>query len=268
MQKINFGTKSITTERPAFVMGIVNTTSDSFFENSRGGTDLALKLIEQGADILDIGAESTKPGFTPVSENAQIEKLLTVIESIRKVSNIPISIDTRSSKVLQACLEYGADVLNDVSALETDPEIVDIVAKNECGVVLMHGFGVSEEHSFNNNITNDVINYLKKRTEFAIKNGIKSENIFWDPGIGFGKTNEENVVLINSTDNISNHNFPIVMALSRKRVIGFMTGKSVEQRGTGTLAANHIAVEKGAKILRVHDVSETIDMLNVMKNLA
>lgn len=267
MQKIKFGKKIITTERPAFVMGILNATPDSFFKDSRGGADFALELIQKGADILDIGAESTKPGFTPVPEDEQIERIINVIESIRKVSDIPISIDTRSSKVLQACLDIGADVLNDVSALESDSKIVQTVAKNDCGVILMHGFGVSEEHQFNSDITNDVINYLNSRTEFALQNGIKPENIFWDPGIGFGKTNEENVVLIKSTDNICKQKFPVVMALSRKRVIGFITGKDVEHRCAGTLCANQIAVEKGAKILRVHDVSETIDMLNVMKNL-
>lgn len=267
MQKIKLGKKTISTERQAFVMGILNATPDSFYEKSRGGAEQALQLIEQGADLLDLGAESTKPGFTPVSAEKQIERLLPVIQAVRKVSDIPISVDTRSARVLQACLDSGADVLNDVSALESDQDMAQVAAKNGCGVILMHGFGLSEEHPFNPNITDDVISYLQTRSRYASAAGIQEENIIWDPGIGFGKTNEENVFLIKSTDNISAQKYPVLMALSRKRVIGFMTGKATEQRGPGTLIANQIAVEKGAKILRVHDVSDTIDMLNVMKNL-
>lgn len=267
MQTIKLGLKTISTERPAFVMGIVNATPDSFYDKSRGGVENALKMIEQGVDMLDIGGESTRPGFVPVSDEEQISRLIPVIKAIRKESDIPISIDTRSSVVLQATLDAGADVLNDVSAMESDPKMAMVAARNDCGVILMHGFGLNEEHQTRNTIVKDVADYLLQRSTVAVAAGVKKENIIWDPGIGFGKTNEENILLLKYTDNLTKENYPLLMALSRKRMIGSMTGKPVPERCAGTVAANQYAVEKGAKLLRVHDVSETIDMLNVMKNL-
>lgn len=267
MQKLKLGSKIISSERPAFVMGIVNVTPDSFYEKSRGGLESALKMISDGADLLDLGGESTRPGFEPVSAEEQIARLVPVIEAIRKESDIPISIDTRSSIVLQATLDAGADVLNDVSAMESDVNMAMVAAKNNCGVILMHGFGLNEEHNTKETIAQDVVNYLQERSRVAITAGVKKENIIWDPGIGFGKTNEENILLLKYTDKLLRDEYPLLMALSRKRMIGSMTGKPVAERGIGTVAANQYAVEKGAKLLRVHDVSETIDMLNVMKNL-
>lgn len=268
MQKITLGNKIINTDKPAFVMGIVNATPDSFYEKSRGGIELALRLIDEGADILDIGGESTRPGFNSVSDDEQIQRILPVIKEIRKHSDIPISIDTRSSSVFLQAFEAGADIFNDVSALESDEKSVSIVAKTGASVILMHGYGADENHPSTENILSEVKEYLQKRTKFAISNGIKKEKILWDLGIGFGKTMEENVFLIKSTDNFSKEEFPLVMALSRKRVISFMTGCNTEERLTGTLAANLISVQKGSKIIRVHDVKETVNMLNIMKNLS
>lgn len=266
MQKLVLGNRKISTERPAFVMGIVNATPDSFYKENRGGVELALKLIEQGADILDIGGESTRPGFSPVNDEQQIERIIPVIKAIRKVSDIPISIDTRSSSVFLAACEEGADVLNDVSAL-ADEKMAEVIRKSEASVILMHGFGLDENHNTDRKITENVKTYLYERTNYALSNNIKKEKIFWDPGIGFGKTMEENVLLIKSTDNLIKENFPLVMALSRKRVIAYMNENIESDRLAGTLAANMIAVTKGAKILRVHDVLQTVEMLNVMKYL-
>lgn len=267
MQQINLGKKIISSERPAFVMGIVNVTDDSFYEKSRGGVEKALEMIEQGADILDLGAESTRPGFTEVPAVEQIKRLVPVIKAVRKVSDIPLSIDTRSAGVYKACAEAGADVLNDVSSMESDPGLFDVVKATESSVILMHGFGLSEEHPADEAISLKVYSYLKERTQMCLSRGISLEKILWDPGIGFGKTMEENVLLLKNTDNLCNENIPLVMAVSRKRVIGFLTGRDVNERLTGTLAVNAFTVRKGAKILRVHDVLPTIDMLNVMKNL-
>lgn len=267
MQQINLGKKTIASERPAFVMGIVNVTDDSFYEKSRGGIEKAFEQIEQGADILDLGAESTRPGFTEVPAEEQIKRLVPVIQAVRKESQIPLSIDTRSAKVFLACCEAGADILNDVSSLESDVDLFNIVKDYEASVILMHGFGQSEEHQTDKEIPCKVVNYLKQRTEICLSRGISQKKILWDAGIGFGKTMEENVLLLKNTDNLIIDNIPLVMAVSRKRVIGFLTGRDVEERLTGTVAVNAFAVRKGAKILRVHDVKPTIDMLNVMKNL-
>lgn len=266
MQQIILGKRKISSERPAFVMGIVNATPDSFYEGNRGGVELALKLIEQGADILDIGGESTRPGFSAVSDEEQIERIIPVVKAVRKVSDIPISIDTRSSVVFRAANDEGADVLNDVSAL-SDDKMAEVVAKSKASVILMHGFGLEENHTTDKEIVCKVKSFLQQRTDYALLNQIEKDKILWDPGIGFGKTMEENVFLLKSTDNLTKEPFPLVMALSRKRVIAFMSENMDSDRLSGTICANIDAVKKGAKILRVHDVLETVEMLNVMKNL-
>ena len=268
MVEMIFGNKKLSTEKPAFVMGILNATPDSFFEKSRGGLDLALKLIDDGADILDIGGESTRPNYIPVEENEEIKRIIPLIKEIRKHSDIPISVDTRKSKVFIEAYNVGADILNDVSALEDDKNMAETVSKTDCSVILMH----REEEDPNKIDESDKINtkvsdYLKKQIEYAIYCGIKKEKIIIDPGIGFGKTFKENLELIKNCNLLCDGNFPILMALSRKRCIGQMTNEDVENRMAGTLAANIISVQNNAKIVRVHDVKQTVDALNVMKYL-
>lgn len=258
MLQIKLGKKIIKTDRPAFVMGIVNATTDSFFSNSRGGIDLAVKLIKEGADILDIGGESTRPGYTPVSASEELSRIIPLIQKIRQISNIPISVDTYKLEVIKEAVKAGADVWNDVQALSNDEESAKFVAENPISVILMHnGSGT----------INKVNSDLEKILQFCMKNRIDREKIIVDPGIGFGKTNSESINLIKNTDKICYGRYPVLMALSRKRCIGEMTGRDTEDRLSGTLAANLISVQKGAKIIRVHDVSQTIDILNVMKNL-
>ncbi len=281
MQQLKLGLKRAATERPAFVMGIVNATPDSFYSESRGGADLALQLIDQGADILDIGGESTRPGYTPVSVEEEISRIIPVIEAVRKVSSIPISIDTNKLKVFKAAFAAGADIWNDITALsgtakpDGDEEksedgtaaafgapslaAAEYLAKTGASVILMHtGAGNLQQ----------VSDFLGQRAIFCISNGVASDKIILDPGIGFGKSLEENIELISQPQAICGGRYPVLMALSRKRCIGDMTeGRPAEERLAGTLAANLISVQKGAKIIRVHDVSSAIDTLNVMKNL-
>lgn len=267
MLKMTFGNKKIQTERNAFVMGIVNATPDSFYKESRGGIEKALLMIEQGADIIDIGGESTRPGFTEVSEEEEIKRIVPVIRAIRKKSDVVISVDTRKKEVFKAAYEEGADILNDVSSFETEPELAVFAGEKGVSVILMHGYNQSEEHETSLDIVQKVNDYLIKKAEYALQNGVSKDKIIFDPGIGFGKTNEENIILIKNTKELCKPGFPLLMALSRKRVIGNMTDRAVEERLCGTLAANMISVEKGAGIVRVHDVKETIDCLNVMKYL-
>lgn len=258
MQQITFGSKILKTDRPAFVMGIVNATPDSFFSGSRGGVERALQLIEEGADVLDIGGESTRPGYTPVPAEEEIARILPVLQEIRRNSDIPVSIDTTKLEVYKAAFENGADVWNDVCALSGNVESAEYVARTGSGVILMHnGAGELE----------DVNTYLEEQVQFCVKNGVALEKIFVDPGIGFGKTNEQSINLIKNTGALCGGKYPILMALSRKRCIGEMTGKPTEERMAGTLAADLLSVQKGAVMVRVHDVSETIDGLNVMKYL-
>lgn len=275
MLQLKFGLKRAATERPAFVMGIVNATPDSFYPDSRGGVDRALRLIEEGADILDIGGESTRPGYTPVTAEEEISRIMPVIEAVRRESSIPISIDTNKFTVFRAAFAAGADIWNDVTALsgtqtaansdgtaaaaaEPSIEAAEYIAKTGASVILMHtGPGSIEE----------VSNFLGQRVVFCVSNGVLSDKIIVDPGIGFGKTTEQNLALIKEPAALCGNRYPVLMALSRKRCIGDMTGRAAEDRLAGTLAADMISVQKGAKIIRVHDVSSAIDTLNVMKFL-
>lgn len=259
----------ITSSRPAFVMGILNATPDSFFDKSRGSLELAKKLIADGADILDIGGESTRPGFThQVPAKEQIERILPLIKQIRAFSDIPISIDTRSREVIKAAVESGADILNDVSSLENDPDIADFAVEAKIPVILMHGFMKNEENRQSDpDVIKNVRNYLLERADYALSKGIDKSKIILDPGIGFGKTSDENLALIKNIQALCGDGYPLLMALSRKRVIGGMTGRAVEDRLIGTVTANLYSVMQGAKIIRVHDVKEAIDSLNVMKYL-
>ena len=281
MLQLKLGLKRAATERDAFVMGIVNVTPDSFYPESRGGVERALQLLDEGADILDIGGESTRPGYTPVSVEEEIGRIMPVIEAVRKVSSIPISVDTNKLEVFKAAFAAGADVWNDVTALsgvvplaqgpegsegdgtacaaaEPSLEAAAYLAKTGASVILMHTGSASLQ---------EVSDFLGQRAIFCISNGIASDKIIIDPGIGFNKTNEENLALIREPMALCGGRYPVLMALSRKRCIGEMTGRPAEERLAGTLAADLISVQRGAKIIRVHDVSSAIDTLNVMKNL-
>lgn len=262
MLEMTFSNKTISTYRPAFVMGIVNVTPDSFYYESRGFLDKAIqhanKLIEEGCDILDIGGESTRPGFSEVPVEEEIKRIIPVIKEIRKNSDITISIDTRKSKVFEMALNVGADFLNDVSSLEFDLQMKQIVKKYKTSVVLM---------DYKNNSIEKVNQFLMNKIEKLSDFGIEKSKFIVDPGIGFGKTEEESINIIKNTNKICEQKYPILMALSRKRCIGFMTNQTVENRLYGTITANIFSVQKGAKIIRVHDVKETIDSLNVMKYL-
>lgn len=259
---------------PAFVMGIVNVTPDSFWEGSRVssscGAEKALRMIEEGADIVDIGGESSRPGAEYVEEQEEIRRIIPVVEEIRRYSQCPISVDTRKKRVLKAAHEAGADILNDISALEDDSEIGVYVAQENMPVILMHKRGIPktmQEYTDYENPFKQVNDYLQARVEYALSLGIKQDRIIIDPGIGFGKDFETNRILITQCGALCNGNYPVLMALSRKICIGTMTGKDEAGRLAGTLAANLIAVQAGARLLRVHDVAETKDLLKVMEKL-
>ena len=256
MLEMIFGNKKISTELPAFVMGIVNATPDSFYDNSRGGLEHALKLVEEGAQIIDIGGESTRPGFTPVSDEEEIKRVIPLLIELKKKSDVVISIDTTKTAVMKEAIKYGADIINNVGEF-TDEEL-RICKDAGVSVILMHhtSGGAAE-----------IVDYLKVQAQRCLKVGIQKEKIIIDPGIGFGKTFEQNIDAIKNTDKLCETGFTVLMALSRKSSIGMMTGKEVHDRLSGTLAADIISVQKGAKIIRVHDVSPAIDTLKVMKFL-
>lgn len=259
MVELKLHDRTISTERKAFVMGILNVTPDSFYEESRGGLDLALELIDEGADILDIGAESTRPGSSYIDSEEELSRLIPVIKEIRKRSGIAISVDTRKKKVMEEAFNCGADILNDISALEDDSALGLFASEKKIPVILMHRNKI-EKSAFP-----EVSQYLEMRARFALSLGIEGEKIIVDPGIGFCKNLSDNLDLIKNSGKLCGGKYKILMALSRKRCVGEITGRDIPERLPGTLAANLISVIKGCSFVRVHDVKETIDTLKVLE---
>lgn len=267
--------REIRTELPAFLMGILNATPDSFWESSRvpsldDGVARALALEAAGADVIDIGGESTRPGSSYVDQDEEIARVVPLIRAIRSQSRIPISVDTRKATVLRAALDAGADILNDISAFEDDPALGALARDAGIPVILMHKQGVPESMQDDpkyRDPVREVADYLLSRARYAEGIGIRRDGIILDPGIGFGKRYEDNCALIAGLADIARHGYPVLMALSRKSCIGAMTGREVADRLPGTLAANLIAVQNGATLLRVHDVRENRDMLMALKEI-
>jgi dihydropteroate synthase len=282
--KISLANRILQPKNFTFVMGIINATPNSFFEKSRISQSLnetienSLEMIEDGADILDIGGESSKPGSEYICENEEIDRVLPVVEGIRKYNkDVAISVDTRKTNVIKTCVNSGADILNDISALEDGENIAEFVSESKIPVILMHKRGIPftmQKNTKYADVIKEVSEYLCERADFAFSKGINPEKIIFDLGIGFGKDLSSNL------DLIANCNFfktcwehhqkegtPILMALSRKTCIGELTGKPVDQRLSGSLSANIFSVMKGASILRVHDVKETVDAIKVLTAL-
>ncbi len=269
MPSLELHNRTINSKYNAFVMGIVNCNDTSFYSKSRGGAERALSLIEEGAEILDLGAESTRPGSSYISAEEEMERLIPVIREVRKVSSIPISIDTRKKKVMSACFEEGADILNDISALEDDPELAEYAALKKIPVILMHKRGIPGEMqklTDYDDVFSEVSDYLEKRAEYAASCGIEPSKIIVDPGIGFAKNLEQNKILMAKCGLLCKKKYTVLMALSRKTCIGEITSRAIEDRLYGTLAADLLCVLCGAQIVRVHDVKPCVDTLAVLKS--
>lgn len=267
MKRLILKDRIVEAKLPAFVMGIVNATPDSLWEKSRGGVEEALRLIEEGADLLDIGGESTRPGSDYVSAEEEISRVVPVIREIRKHSDIPVSVDTRKFEVMKACYEAGADILNDVSAMEDDERLGKFCAETKIPVILMHKRGIPsnmQSDTSYKNIFNEVNSYLLNRAEYAEKLGIASEKIWLDPGIGFGKDVAGNSELIRRCGELGGGKYNVLMALSRKSYIGAVTGREVQDRLSGTLTADVLSVLRGASMIRVHDLKEAVDSLKIL----
>ncbi|HEY9209772.1 MAG TPA: dihydropteroate synthase [Methylotenera sp.] len=253
------------------VMGIVNVTPDSFSDGGKySSVDLtvehALQLIAEGADILDIGGESTRPGADPVGLDEELRRVIPVIEALSKVTTVPISIDTYKPEVMRAAIQAGADIVNDICALREDGAL-EIVANSNAGVCLMHMQGIPQTMQINpqyTDVVGEVKQFLTDRVEACLAHAIAKERIMLDPGFGFGKTTAHNVALIQHLDGFVELGFPLLVGLSRKSVLGRIAGGDEQQRLHAGLAASVISVMKGAKIVRVHDVKATVDALKVV----
>lgn len=252
-------------------MGIVNVTPDSFSDGGKfAATNLAiehaLKLASEGADILDFGGESTRPNATPVSLQEELNRVIPVIESLVGQINIPLSIDTYKPQVMQAAIAAGASIVNDVRALQEEGAL-DAVAKSNAGVCLMHMQGTPQTMQNNphyDDVVNDIKFFLKARLQASIHAGIQASRIVLDPGFGFGKTREHNITLIQQLESFTTLGQPLLVGLSRKSVLGQVTGNDVDARLYASIAASVIVAQKGAKILRVHDVKATVEALKVV----
>jgi dihydropteroate synthase len=251
-------------------MGIVNVTPDSFsdggkYESTEKAVEHALKLVEEGADILDIGGESTRPGATPVSLQDELDRVLPVIEQLSKLTQVPLSIDTYKPQVMQAALDAGADLINDVRALQ-EPGALEIAARSTAGVCLMHMQGLPATMQLDpkyEDVVAEVRAFLAERMATAEAAGISRSRILLDPGFGFGKRTEHNIALLQGLPEILSLGRPLLVGLSRKSVLGQITGGDVYVRLHASLAASVISVMKGARIVRVHDVKATADALKV-----
>lgn len=262
------GKFNLNLDRP-LVMGIVNLTPDSFTgdglaSNVECAVAHARMQWEAGADILDIGAESSRPGALPVSLSEELDRLLPVLERIVGWG-VPISIDTCKPQVMKAALSAGADMINDICAL-SDPEAVSVVAGGNCGICLVHMLGnprTMQQHPVYNNVVAEVRGWLTEKIFNCLNSGIAKERIVVDPGFGFGKTLGENLALLRALPHLHEEGYPVLAGLSRKTMLGDVTGRSVEARMPASIIAAVLAAQRGASILRVHDVAETKDALAV-----
>ena len=256
------------------IMGVLNITENSFYD---GGTFNDLKksvqhakyMISEGADIIDIGAESSKPGSDPVPSKEQINKIEPVVESIREVSDIVISIDTRSSEVIKHLTKYKINIVNDISSLE-DPELLNIISENNLSVSLMHMQGTPKNMQDNpmyKNVVQDILKYLKGKVDVCVSNGISKDRIIIDPGFGFGKSIEHNFEILNNLKEFKKYKKPLLIGLSRKSMIYKFLNISPDDALNGTSILNMIGLQNGANILRVHDIKEAKECISLFSKL-
>jgi dihydropteroate synthase len=260
---------ALSLDRP-LVMGIVNVTPDSFSDGGRFmSTRMALEhceqLVREGADILDIGGESTRPGIPPVSLDEERARVLPVVrEAVR--FGVPLSVDTYKPELMREVLDLGADILNDIWALR-QPGAIDVAASHpDCGLCLMHMHGepqTMQRAPMVGDAVPQVRDFLRERSEALRQRGVSVSRIAWDPGIGFGKTVDQNFALLARQRELLHDGYPVLAGWSRKSSLGTVTGAAVHERMPASIAAGLLAVERGAAIVRVHDVRETVAALKV-----
>ncbi len=244
------------------IVGILNITPDSFsdgglFYKSEQAFDHAVQMVQTGADILDIGGESTRPGAEPVSIQEETDRVIPVIEKLADRIEIPASIDTRKSKVAESALNAGAVMVNDVSGLRYDTGMADVISRFDVPVIIMHAKGLPkymQKAPHYDNLMAEIISFLHESIQMALKSGIKKDRIIIDPGIGFGKSCDDNFKIIHDLSKISALGYPVLMGVSRKSFIGNALNLSEKNRIFGTAAAVSASVLNGANLVRVHDV--------------
>jgi len=261
---LSWGKHNLEFGKRTLIMGVVNVTPDSFsdgglFFNSKVAIKHAKQLEKDGADIIDIGGESTRPGSETITLKEELRRVIPVIEGIANKIDVPISIDTCKSEVALAALDAGASIINDISAARFDPKIADVAAQNNVPIILMHMQGTPKNMQKDpkyDDVMEDIKEFLKQRVDFTLSKGISRENIIIDPGIGFGKTLEHNYEIIKRLGELKELDLPILIGTSRKSFIGNTLNLDINDRLEGTLATVTITIINGADIVRVHDVKE------------
>ncbi len=257
-------------DRP-LIMGVVNVTPDSFFDGGRyldveGAVAHAVQLVEEGADLLDVGAESTRPGAEVVNEAEERRRAIPVVTAVVKAVTVPISIDTSKAAVARAALDAGAVLVNDVTALRGDPAMVDVVARTGAGIVLMHMHGTPrtmQQAPCYDDVVGEIFEFFEERIRFAMAHGIVRRQIILDPGIGFGKLLVHNLTLLAQLRRFMQFECPLLVGVSQKAFLGQLVDRPVQERQWATAAAVAMAVDRGAGILRVHDVRAMKDVVQV-----
>ena len=254
---MRIGTHEFDVKNQTYIMGILNVTPDSFSDGGKYcNVDVALKKAEQmqceGAAILDIGGESTRPGYIPVSEEEEMERILPVIEAVKKNLDIPVSVDTYKSNVAKAAILAGADLINDIWGLKADAQMAKLIAKHEVACCLMH----NRREALYENFLQDVLKDLKECLALADSAGIAKDKIILDPGVGFAKNYEQNLEILRNLGEITTLGYPVLLGASRKSVIGLTLDLPSEERLEGTLTTTVTAVQQGCGFVRVHDIKE------------
>ena len=270
-------TSRLTGDRLPLVMGILNVTPDSFSDggqlyNSSGLVrdeilHRALTMIDNGVDILDVGGESTRPGAKPVNEQQELDRVIPVLEWLAEETDIPVSVDTSSPMVMREAIGKGAALINDVRALRREGAL-EVVAQSGLPVCLMHMLdepGMMQSQPCYENVVDEICEFLKDRVEHCLAAGISRSQIIIDPGFGFGKTQAHNLALFNGLEKLVQLGYPLLVGVSRKSMIGNIIEKPVDQRLAGSLALAILAAQRGATILRVHDVADTVDALKIWR---
>jgi dihydropteroate synthase len=257
------------------VMGIVNVTPDSFSDGGRLSSaqqacERARSLVARGADLLDFGGESSRPGAEPVTLEEELRRTIPAIELAAKAVNVPISIDTTKAEVARQALAAGASIVNDISALTADPQMIDVVAESGAAVVLMHMRGTPATMQMDlryDDVVSEVLFFLRQQLQWLESRGIARERIAVDPGVGFGKSHEHNMLLLKNIERFTELGCTVLVGASRKGFLGKITGRPIEQRDSGTAVASLAACVGGARVVRVHDVATMVDTIKIWQSV-
>lgn len=261
---MKIGNRNFEIGKHTYVMGILNVTPDSFSDGGKyNQIDSALSHVEEmirdGADIIDVGGESTRPGYVQISEEEEIERVMPVIEQIKSHFDVPVSLDTYKAVVAEAGIMAGADLINDIWGLKGDERMAEVIAKANVPCCLMH----NRKEAVYHNYMQDVLADLEESLEMAKQAGIVREKILLDPGIGFAKTYEQNLLLLQQLEVLNSFGYPVLLGTSRKSVIGLTLNVPASERVSGTLATTVMGVMKGCSFVRVHDIRENVEAIKM-----